>query len=166
MQMSKSVSLAAWALLAFITFVTLSPYAIRPELAEAETDVVVILERVGAFGLLGLLFLISYPERRRTVCILVLGSAVVLELAQIVTSDRHARFVDALQKIVGGGAGILVGVALLSFLMDARLRGTQDQQSQVIPKKMFDGEFAELEVGFLAIVLFGLALVIIQMIGS
>ena len=44
---------------------------------------------------------------------LVFGSAVILELLQIVTPDRDARIIDAVEKLAGGAAGIVAGNALL-----------------------------------------------------
>ena len=78
MQWHRILPIAAWAFLTFIAFATLSPFSLRPELTETEPFLVVVLEHVGAFGLLGLLFLISYPERPRTVALVILGSAVAL----------------------------------------------------------------------------------------
>lgn len=118
----RTLSFVAWTLLAFVTFATLSPYSLRPELTQTEPRFIVTIEHVGAFGLLGLLFAVSYPERLREVWFIVLGSAVALELAQALAPDRHARLVDALEKIVGGGAGILLGIALLSIM--TRLAGS------------------------------------------
>jgi hypothetical protein len=39
---------------------------------------------------------------------IVVGSAVVLEFAQLLTPDRHGTVIDALQKLAGGGLGVLV----------------------------------------------------------
>src|SRR5947207_6546006 len=47
-----------------------------------------------------------YPRRLTLVCVLVLGSAVVLELLQIVVPDRDARVIDAVEKLTGGAAGV------------------------------------------------------------
>jgi hypothetical protein len=54
----------------------------------------------------------------RAVCLVVFGSAIGLELAQGLLPDRHGRFLDALEKAAGGGAGILIGIALLPVLVD------------------------------------------------
>jgi VanZ family protein len=163
MQTRRILAFTAWAFLAFIAFATLAPYAIRPELTETEPDLVVMIEHVGAFGLLGLLFLISYPERIRSVCLLVFGSAIALELAQALLPDRHARFADALEKVVGGGAGILLAIALLPVLMAPReLLARLDQQWFGLSQKTVDREMAELVIGFLVILLFAVTLVILQ----
>ncbi len=50
-----------------------------------------------------------------TVCLIVLGSAVLLEIVQLLTPDRHGRIQDAIEKIAGGVVGIAVAQAILSF---------------------------------------------------
>jgi len=75
---------------------------------------VVIVERFGAYGLLGLLFCLAYPRRIALVCLLLFGSAVVLELLQIVILDRDARVIDVVEKLAGGAVGIVSSRALLS----------------------------------------------------
>jgi VanZ family protein len=163
MQTQRIISFAAWTVLTFIAFATLSPYSLRPELTETEPGLVVLIEHVGAFGLLGFLFIVSYPERRRVVCLVVLGSAIALELAQILLPDRHARLADALEKIVGGGAGILLGISLLPALIEpGGLFSRIDRQSFAFNPRTVASEFLELALGFVAIVLFALALVIFQ----
>jgi hypothetical protein len=42
------------------------------------------------------------------VCLVVVGSAILLEAIQMLTPDRDARALDAIQKIVGGMLGIIV----------------------------------------------------------
>ena len=156
----RILSVTAWALLAFIAFATLSPYSLRPELTKTEPGLVVMLEHVGAFGLLGLLFYFGYPGRPRAVCLVVVGSAIALELAQAFLPDRHARFVDASEKIVGGGAGILLGIALLPVLTSpGGLLSRIDRQRLAPALKAVDSETRELAIGFLAVMLFALALV-------
>ena len=106
---------AAWACLIFIIYATLSSSSGRPELTTTEPALVVFIERFGAYGLLGFLFCLAYPCRLTLVCGLVLGSAVVLELLQIVIPGRDARVIDALEKLVGGAAGIVISRAFLSL---------------------------------------------------
>ena len=120
----KLISIAAWATLAFIIFATLSPAHLRPELTATEPALIVALERVGAFAVLGLLFSSGYPRRYGLVCGIVLGSAILLELLQILAPDRDARMVDAIEKITGGGAGIVAAQWLVSF-MPAAARGAR-----------------------------------------
>ena len=104
----KLSAVAAWALLAFLAFATLSPIQDRPTLATSSH-----LEHLAAFAVLGVLFCLAYPKRTALVCFIVIGSAVLLESAQLLTPDRHGRVEDALEKIAGGLAGILVGRAVI-----------------------------------------------------
>jgi hypothetical protein len=50
----------------------------------------------------------------------VLGSVASLELAQLMTPDRHGRVQDALEKMTGGIGGIMVGRAILCFQQASR----------------------------------------------
>jgi hypothetical protein len=51
---------------------------------------------------LGLLFYFAYSRNVAAVCFLVCGSAIFLELLQIVIPDRDARVIDALEKLADG----------------------------------------------------------------
>ena len=111
----KLIAVAAWACLIFIVYATLSSADARPELTRTEPALIVFVERFGAYGLLGFLFCLAYPRRLLFICCLVLGSAVLLELLQLIVPDRDARVIDATEKLLGGAAGILVARALLAF---------------------------------------------------
>jgi len=164
MQRHRILPIAAWAFLTFIAFATLSPSSLRPELTETEPLLVVIIEHVGAFGLLGLLFFICYPQRPRTVALVVFGSAVALELAQAFLSDRHGRIFDALDKLVGGGAGIMLGAALLPVLMSRDGLFSRIYRRWLRPKAV-DSETRELVIGCLAVALFAMAIIAFQHLG-
>ena len=110
--------IAGWLALAFIVFVTLSPIDARPVLAPPQ------VERFAAFALLGLAFILAYPARWQLVVALVLGSAVGLEMLQLLTPDRHARVLDALVKATGGICGISAGQLIL-FLLRTRISGAR-----------------------------------------
>jgi hypothetical protein len=79
----KLISIAAWATLTFIIFATLSPEQLRPELTATEPATIVVLERVGAFAVLGLLFSGGYPHRYALVWVIVLGSAIRRHLREV-----------------------------------------------------------------------------------
>jgi VanZ family protein len=113
----KLIAVAAWALLIFIGYATLSSLDARPELTSVGFYQVcsTVVERFGAFAVLGLLFYVAYPRHVVPVCLLVLGSAVILELLQNFVPDRDARVIDALEKLAGGVVGILVARALLAL---------------------------------------------------
>jgi glycopeptide antibiotics resistance protein len=105
--LDKLMAVAAWACLAFITYVTLSPLGARPELVPGGS--LAVIERLVAYIVLGFLFRSAYPRHLAFVCILVFGSAIVLELLQNIIPDRDARVVDVIEKLLGGAAGILLG---------------------------------------------------------
>ena len=73
---------------------------------EAEPVLIVILEHVGAFAVIGFLFSVTHT-RTTLVCLLVLGGAVILELLRLVVPDRDARVIDAVEMLIGGGVGII-----------------------------------------------------------
>jgi hypothetical protein len=97
------LAIGAWAYLAFIAYATLSPIQLRPVVAAA------VIEHVGAFAVVGGLFCLAYPRHMIFVCLIVLGSAVLLEFAQTLTPDRHGRVLDALEKLAGGALGVCAG---------------------------------------------------------
>ena len=72
--------------------------------------------RFGAYALLGSLFCLTYPDRITFVCLLVLGSAVFLELLQILVPGRDAGILDAFEKLAGGVVGISIARAVLTFV--------------------------------------------------
>jgi len=106
----RIVAVAAWAVLIFIIYATISPIGDRPTLPAPTT-----FQHLAAFGALGALFCLAYPRQIALVCLIVLGSALTLELMQMLTPDRHGRVQDAIEKISGGAAGILGGRAILHF---------------------------------------------------
>lgn len=113
----RLIATTAWALLLFIAYATLTSIEARPALTgvgfyKAFSTVV---ERFGAYAVLGLLFYLAYPRHLASVCLLVFGSAIILELLQMFVPDRDARISDALEKLAGGVAGILAATALLAW---------------------------------------------------
>jgi VanZ family protein len=106
----KLLKFAAWACLCVIAYSTLSPLGDRPTVLTSSA-----LEHLAAFALLGIVFRVAYPRSTLTVLTIVLGSAGLFELLQLLTPDRHARILDALQKLAGGVAGVFVGCAVLGF---------------------------------------------------
>jgi VanZ family protein len=102
------VRIAAWASLCFIAYATLSPLRERPTLPISSN-----VEHLAAFAVFGALFCLAYPRRIPIVLIFVIGSAAVLEVLQLLTPDRHARILDAVQKIAGGVLGLFAGRAIL-----------------------------------------------------
>lgn len=100
----------AWAFLVFIAYATISPLQDRPTVSRSAD-----LEHIAAFVVLGGLFCLAYPRRIVLVCSIVFGGAIMLELVQLLTPDRHARFLDALEKMAGGAAGIALARSILTL---------------------------------------------------
>jgi hypothetical protein len=115
----------AWVLLACIAYMTMAPLEVRTTFSYWAS-----LERGAAFFALGILFYLAYGRSMLFVYLIVFGSAALLEIAQFVTVDRHARAVDAIEKIAGGCLGILAGRAVI-LLQDMRRR-TKSAGSQGI----------------------------------
>jgi len=108
----KSIIAGAWSCLAFTIFATLSPIDLRPVIAGGFFT---MLERFGAYLVLGLLLYLAYPRYLTFVCIMVFGSAVTLELLQNFVPDRDPRLLDAMEKLLAGIAGIVLGISQSSF---------------------------------------------------
>ena len=106
----KLIVAAAWAFLAFIVYASVSPIQGRPTLPASSS-----FEHLAAFALLGALFCTAYPRHIVLVCLIVLGSALSLECAQLLTPDRHGRVQDAIEKMAGGAVGVAVARAILNF---------------------------------------------------
>jgi hypothetical protein len=111
----KLITVAAWVLLAFIAYATISPIQDRPSLPMPSS-----FEHLAAFAVLGALFCLAYPRHIALVCLIVLGSAVVLEIMQLLTPDRHGRIQDATEKMAGGAMGFVAGRVILYFEQSSR----------------------------------------------
>jgi hypothetical protein len=85
----KFIAVAAWTVLAFIAYATISPIQDRPTLPTSSS-----FEHLAAFAVLGTLFCAAYPRQIVLVCLIVLGGAVLLEIMQLLTPDRHGRIQD------------------------------------------------------------------------
>jgi hypothetical protein len=107
----KLLAAAAWAALALIVFVTVSPIEMRP-VVTADPN----LERFGAFALAGLLFGLAYPRRLIADASLVVVAAGVLEAFQLMTPDRHGHMADAFVKAAGGAFGVAMALIILVVL--------------------------------------------------
>jgi hypothetical protein len=101
---SQLITTAAWIAVIAIAYATLTHvgfvysiyFKIAPILMSPEMRTYAQFEHVLAFALLGALFAYAYPHKLLLVCCLVLGGAVLLELAQTITPDRHGTLIDAL----------------------------------------------------------------------
>ena len=80
----------------------------------------------------GFFSIFACPNQVAFVCLLVLGSAVILELLQIIIRDRDARVVDALEKFAGGAAGILAARKILALSLVHRCRPFRSDREREI----------------------------------
>lgn len=87
----------------YAIYFKLAPYLMRPAM-----ETYAHFEHVIAFAFLGVLFGFAYPRRPILVCVIVFGAAALLEIMQTLTPDRHGTWIDALEKMAGGAAGILL----------------------------------------------------------
>ena len=100
----------AWSALACVAFVTLSAIGLRPVLT-----VNPLHERFGAFAMVAALFGLAYPGRTIFAIIIVVGSALGLEVLQHLTPDRHGHVVDFFEKASGGLFGIFTVNAMRRY---------------------------------------------------
>lgn len=90
-------------MLALIAIATLAPIGLRPQ-----TGGPAWIERFAAFLVMGATFAVGYPARTLRVACLMAIAALGLELGQTLSPDRHARSADAMEKLLGGVAGVVV----------------------------------------------------------
>jgi hypothetical protein len=120
---SRLAQLTAFASIAFIAYATLTRvgfvysiyYKLAPILMHIGMRKYAAVEHFVAFAVFGALFSIAYPKRVATICCVVFGAAIALELAQTITPDRHGTVIDAIQKVSGGAFGILAAKFAIYF---------------------------------------------------
>lgn len=99
----------AYATLTHVDFVYAIYFKLSPFLMGSAMQTYAHFEHVIAFAFLGALFGFGYPRRSVLAFCFVFGTAALLEILQTMTPDRHGTLVDAMEKIAGGSAGILLG---------------------------------------------------------
>ncbi|MCG2672818.1 hypothetical protein ACFPFP_38570 [Bradyrhizobium sp. GCM10023182] len=127
---TTALTIAAWAAVSLIGYATLTKVqfiymvygTVRPFLFGVDIPTWAHLEHAVAFLTLGTLFALAYPRRTLMVCVIVIGSAIIFELLQTLTPDRHGTVFDASEKIVAGCAGI-AAVRLAQFMLTAKKEG-------------------------------------------
>jgi VanZ family protein len=103
--MTRYFRYLAWLLVGAVAVFTLSPIEARP-VTPAPADI----ERLLAFGLIGVTFGLGYPKHRFGVLLAVIALAGVLEVAQHFVVGRHGRVHDGIIKASGAlfGASIVM----------------------------------------------------------
>jgi VanZ family protein len=113
--MTRPSLIAGWLALAAIAFVTLCPIQDRPQVAPPH------LEHFAAFLALGVVFALAYPNHPSRAVLIAIGSAILLEILQLATPDRHGRLIDATTKVAGAAFGITLARLVLNS-WQAKLR--------------------------------------------
>jgi VanZ family protein len=119
----RLVVAAAWASIIFIAYATLTHvgfvysiyYKLAPFLMQPEIRNYAHIEHVLVFAIAGALFSFAYPRRTLLVCLIIFGSAGILEILQTMTPDRHGHIIDALEKMAGGAVGIFLSKSFLQI---------------------------------------------------
>src|ERR1700733_7369403 len=128
----RLIAVAAWSSLAFVAYATLSPLNERPEIDVGALFLFSHFDQYIAYVTMGCLFGLAYPRKTVLVCFLVIGCAVLLELAQLLTPDRHARVSDAIRKLIGGAFGVVFAYFAISLRIASRRR--TEASSSSVPK--------------------------------
>src|SRR3981189_1074371 len=105
--MTTILRLVAWLLAAAVTFATLGPPGFRPHSNFGQDG-----EHAFAFVLVGLAFGFAYTRNRlltSTVSVVMIG---LIEILQIWTPGRHARFEDFVVDALAACAGLAVAAGL------------------------------------------------------
>ena len=119
----RRVALAAFALfLAIIIYATLSPLQLRPNTGHLH------FERMTAYALLAGALCVAYPRHWERVLLITVFVAIGLEYAQTFDPGRDGRLPDAVEKIVGGGLGVLAGLGF-TYLVAKRWPSTETGQT-------------------------------------
>jgi VanZ family protein len=100
-----------------VAFATLCPVELRPHVSTPD------LERFTTFVALGLIFGFAYARKKGLWLALsiVVGSALGLELLQLIDPSRDGRVADALFKAIGGALGAATGHLVRLMLERRRL---------------------------------------------
>ena len=113
----------AYATLTHVGFVYAIYFKLAPYLMGPAMQTYAHFEHVIAFACLGALFGFAYPKRPILVCVIVFGTAVLLEIMQTMTPDRHGTWIDALEKMAGGGIGVLIVKTIRNLRANREISG-------------------------------------------
>jgi VanZ family protein len=116
----KFIIIFAWASIVVVFYATVTDvgfayslyFKLSPFLMQTDMRSFARFEHVIVFACVGAIFSFAYPDRIVAVSCAVVLTAVSLEYLQTWTPDRHGTFVDACEKIAGGGLGISAAYAI------------------------------------------------------
>ena len=101
----------AWLVLIGLAAATLVPLGLRPH-----SGISPQAERFLAFAVAGLCLALAYPRRPLLIVIALIATALGLEAAQYLAINRHPGLPDLVAKLMGGGAGLLLGWAVRTLI--------------------------------------------------
>ncbi len=101
----------AWLVLIGLAAATLVPLGLRPHSGLSPQA-----ERFLAFAAAGLCLALAYPRRPLLIVIALTATALGLEAAQYLAINRHPGLTDLVAKLMGGGAGLLLGWAVRTLI--------------------------------------------------
>jgi VanZ family protein len=111
------VLVAAWSAMGIVAYATLSRVGtvyqiyetVAPVIAQPTVAQYVHFEHLLAYAVIGLLFALAYPRNLILVSVAVFGAAIILEVLQTLTPDRHGTIPDAIEKVIGAAIGVVLG---------------------------------------------------------
>jgi VanZ family protein len=116
MDISFLIRCLAWLSAAFILLVTVAPLRFKPRLpSRARSRLHVNLERGLAFAAMAFLFVAGFPAHPLIVGGLCVLAAALSELLQFLSSNRHAKWNDAMAKAVGAALGSAAAIAMFAL---------------------------------------------------
>lgn len=111
MELAPVVHVLAWSSFALIVLTTLVPIGARQfSISTMNT------ESIFLFGLMGLLFVVAYPDNRRVIAIFCILATAASESLLLVLPNRHLRVERLIIKLLGATVGLLVGGILMRIL--------------------------------------------------
>ncbi len=102
--------------LAWLTFGLLMLATVVPIGARSLFMTTMNIQSIFLFGLMGLLFVVAYPDSRRIVGLFCILAAAVSESLLLIFPDRHLRVERMLIKVLGATVGLLVGGLLMQVM--------------------------------------------------
>jgi VanZ family protein len=113
--MTRLVTVAAWAVIGYIAYATLSPLSARPHLAGDPN-----IERFLAYASAGALLALAYPRHAMRVACFTVAVAIGLEGLQTYAVNRHPGLIDTVVKVTGGIVGVCLARVVMWLLMSRR----------------------------------------------
>jgi VanZ family protein len=126
------IIVAAGASLAAVVYVTLSQleliyrlyYLLAPFLNYPSMRTYATMEHLAAYGIIGMLLSAVYPRSALRVCFFLFLFIAGLEVMQLLTPDRHGTIHDAVEKMIGGAAGVFLMTSALIWKRSRRITQT------------------------------------------